>query len=64
MVVKTTPEGTRYHEPPYTEEEIADLRWRLNQPPVTIVWGSKPLTRTPSEPSQEPPQEKRPQEEE
>ncbi len=62
MVLKYI-DGVKYREPPYTEEELADLEWRIYQPPVTILWGSKPLTRTTSELSQESPQQEKPQQE-
>jgi len=37
MVLKKTPGGTPYLEPPYTPEEEADFYRRVGRGPVTVV---------------------------
>jgi hypothetical protein len=37
MVLKYTPNGIAYHEPPYTEAEEADFYRRVGGGPVSVV---------------------------
>lgn len=44
MVLVIGKNGARWHEPPYTEEEKAELLWRMSGPPVAF---SSPQHRRP-----------------
>jgi hypothetical protein len=55
MVMRKTPSGDIYHEPPYTAEEDAEFYRRISGGPVTIVRG----THAAAPPVQTPPQPQR-----
>jgi hypothetical protein len=56
MVIRRTPKGNVYHEPPYTAEEKADFYRRMSGGPVTVVKPA-PVAARPRKPQPQPPED-------
>jgi hypothetical protein len=56
MVTKVAKNGLTWEEPPYTEEEEAELYRRMTSGPITVLYGSrggKPPKKSPPPPPEE-----------